>query len=113
MDEIVDGLFSVCVTLGSVPVIRCPPGNAAEMISRRLSERIAADIVSPHSLFEAAGTDVGAVRRLRVCAVCVPCVCRVGLCVCVCVCVLCVCVLSVCVCVLCVCVLCRVCVGCR
>jgi hypothetical protein len=29
---IVDSLFSVCVTLGSVPIIRCPKGEAAEIV---------------------------------------------------------------------------------
>ena len=37
MEEIVntitDGLFSVFVALGSVPIIRCPKGNAAEFIA--------------------------------------------------------------------------------
>lgn len=33
VDQIVDGLFSVCVTLGCVPVIRCPKGNAAELVA--------------------------------------------------------------------------------
>lgn len=33
IDQIVDGLFSACVTFGSVPVIRCPKGNAAELVA--------------------------------------------------------------------------------
>lgn len=33
VDSIVDGLFSVCVTLGTVPVIRSPRGNAAELVA--------------------------------------------------------------------------------
>lgn len=33
IDSIADGLFSVCATLGVVPIIRCPTGNAAEGIS--------------------------------------------------------------------------------
>lgn len=33
IDTIVDGLFSVCVTLGTVPVIRSPRGNAAEIVA--------------------------------------------------------------------------------
>lgn len=36
MNSIVDGLFSVFVTLGVVPVIRCPKGNAAQMVSEKL-----------------------------------------------------------------------------
>ena len=33
--QIVDSLFSVCVTLGTVPIIRCPKGNAAEAVATR------------------------------------------------------------------------------
>lgn len=40
MDNIVDGLFSVFVTLGSVPIIRCPKGNAAEMVAERLDKKL-------------------------------------------------------------------------
>lgn len=40
MNSIVDGLFSVFVTLGVVPVIRCPKGNAAEMVSLKLEKRL-------------------------------------------------------------------------
>lgn len=34
MDRIVDSLFSVFVTLGNVPIIRSPKGNAAEMVAK-------------------------------------------------------------------------------
>lgn len=40
MNSIVEGLFSVFVTLGVVPVIRCPKGNAAEMVSEKLNRKI-------------------------------------------------------------------------
>ena len=40
MDDIVDGLFAVCVTLGTIPVIRCPKGNAAEVISKKLDKKL-------------------------------------------------------------------------
>ncbi|TMS21398.1 Sec1 family domain-containing protein 1 [Larimichthys crocea] len=33
MDTIVDSLFCFFVTLGAVPIIRCPRGNAAEMVA--------------------------------------------------------------------------------
>ena len=33
MDTIVDSLFSFFVTMGTVPIIRCPKGNAAEMVA--------------------------------------------------------------------------------
>ena len=35
-----DGLFGAIVTLGVVPVIRAPTGGAAEMVARRVDERI-------------------------------------------------------------------------
>ncbi|BFZ54449.1 Vesicle trafficking between the ER and Golgi [Savitreella phatthalungensis] len=40
LDRIVSGLFSVVVTLDNIPVIRCPGGNAAEMIARRLDTKL-------------------------------------------------------------------------
>ncbi|CAE6525240.1 unnamed protein product [Rhizoctonia solani] len=40
VDRIANGLFSVIVTLGQVPYIRSPRGNAAEMIARKLESKI-------------------------------------------------------------------------
>ncbi|ORX84001.1 Sec1-like protein [Basidiobolus meristosporus CBS 931.73] len=40
IDQIVNSLFSVLVTMGVVPVIRCPRGGAAEMISQRLDNKL-------------------------------------------------------------------------
>lgn len=40
MDSIVDCLFSVFATLGTVPIIRCPRRNAAEMVAEKLDKRI-------------------------------------------------------------------------
>eukprot|EP00741_Cyanophora_paradoxa_P022802 tig00021518_g22023.t1 len=39
-DQIVSSLFSVCVTLGCVPIIRASRGNAAEMIAQQLEGRL-------------------------------------------------------------------------
>ncbi|TDL28548.1 Sly1 vesicle trafficking sec1-like protein [Rickenella mellea] len=39
-ERIATGLFSVVATLGHVPYIRCPKGNAAEMIARKLEGKI-------------------------------------------------------------------------
>lgn len=36
IDRIVSGLFSVSVTMGSIPIIRCPPGTAAQAIAVKL-----------------------------------------------------------------------------
>jgi len=40
VERIVDGLLSVVATLRVLPVIRCPPGEAAQMVAERLEERI-------------------------------------------------------------------------
>jgi hypothetical protein len=38
--QIVDGLFSVLVTLGVVPIIRCPKGGAAEHVAAALEGKL-------------------------------------------------------------------------
>jgi sec1 family domain-containing protein 1 len=40
MDRIVSGLFSVVVTMGVVPIIRCPKGGAAEDVSAKLDRKL-------------------------------------------------------------------------
>lgn len=40
MDRIVSGLFSVVVTMGAIPIIRCPRGGAAELISTKLDRKL-------------------------------------------------------------------------
>ena len=40
INDIVDGLFAICVTLGTVPVIRCPKGNAAEFVAKKLDKKL-------------------------------------------------------------------------
>ncbi|XP_046664016.1 protein sly1 homolog isoform X2 [Homalodisca vitripennis] len=40
MDSLVDSLFSVFATLGTVPVIRSPRGNAAEMVAEKLDKKL-------------------------------------------------------------------------
>ena len=40
IDSMVTGLFSVIVTLDNIPIIRCPGGNAAEMVARKLDQRL-------------------------------------------------------------------------
>lgn len=52
MDSIVDCLFSVFATLGTVPIIRCPRRNAAEMVAEKLDKRIRENLRdSRNSLF--------------------------------------------------------------
>ncbi|CAB4422600.1 unnamed protein product [Rhizophagus irregularis] len=40
IDRTVSSLFSVLVTMGVIPIIRCPRGNAAEMIAQKLDNRL-------------------------------------------------------------------------
>ncbi|KAL3963181.1 hypothetical protein ACCO45_000185 [Purpureocillium lilacinum] len=62
VDRIVSGLFSVIVTMGVIPIIRCPKGAAAEMVAARLDRKLRDHILnSKDNLFSgprstAAGT---------------------------------------------------------
>ena len=40
LSSIVDGLFSVVVTLGMVPIIRAPVGGPAEMVAKQLDDKL-------------------------------------------------------------------------
>src|SRR5690606_12114561 len=40
IDKLVSGLFSVVVTMGTIPVIRCPAGNAAEIVAQKLDRKL-------------------------------------------------------------------------
>lgn len=54
IDRIVSGLFSVMVTMGVMPIIRCPKGAAAEMISAKLDRKLRDHILnSKDNLFSA------------------------------------------------------------
>jgi len=33
ISSIANGLFSICITLGVVPIIKCPKNNAAERVA--------------------------------------------------------------------------------
>ncbi|KAI0801146.1 Sec1-like protein [Fomes fomentarius] len=46
IERIATGLFSVVVTMGHVPIIRAPRGNAAETIAKRLEQKIRDAILS-------------------------------------------------------------------
>jgi hypothetical protein len=46
VDRIVSGLFSVVVTMGVVPIIRCPKGAAAEMVAARLDRKLRDHVLS-------------------------------------------------------------------
>ena len=40
MSTITDCLFALFVTLGTVPIIRCPAGNAAEYVATKLDKKL-------------------------------------------------------------------------
>lgn len=40
IDKVVGGLFSVAVTMGSIPIIRAPTGHAAEVIAQKLDRKL-------------------------------------------------------------------------
>ncbi|KAK3594147.1 hypothetical protein CHS0354_040923 [Potamilus streckersoni] len=51
MDSMVDSMFSVFVTLGNVPIIRCPPGNAAQMVAEKLDKKLRENLRDARSSF--------------------------------------------------------------
>ncbi|ETS81087.1 hypothetical protein PFICI_06089 [Pestalotiopsis fici W106-1] len=54
VDKIVSGLFSVVVTMGVIPIIRCPKGAAAEMIAAKLDRKLRDHVLnSKDNLFSA------------------------------------------------------------
>jgi hypothetical protein len=56
VDRIVGSLFSVCATLGSVPLIRCSKGNAAEMVATKLDTKFRDHLLnSKSSIFAGEG----------------------------------------------------------
>ncbi|KDQ63155.1 hypothetical protein JAAARDRAFT_75671 [Jaapia argillacea MUCL 33604] len=46
IERIANGLFSVVVTMGHVPIIRAPKGNAAEMVAKKLETKVRDAIIS-------------------------------------------------------------------
>ncbi|KAI1332538.1 sec1 protein [Xylariaceae sp. FL0255] len=57
VDRIVSGLFSVIVTMGVIPIIRCPKGAAADMIAGKLDRKLRDHVLnSKDNLFNARPT---------------------------------------------------------
>lgn len=46
VDEIVSGLFCTVLTMGSIPVIRCNRGGAAELVSQRLDQKLRDHVIN-------------------------------------------------------------------
>ncbi|PHH82397.1 hypothetical protein CDD82_6162 [Ophiocordyceps australis] len=66
IDRIVTGLFSVVVTTGSIPIIRCPKGAAAEMVATRLDRKLRDHILnSKDNLFAASRPGVSGTPSSR------------------------------------------------
>ncbi|KAH9950914.1 Sec1-like protein [Amylocystis lapponica] len=68
IERIASGLFSVVATMGHVPLIRCPKGNAAEMVAKRLETKIRDAILSAArshatSLFAQDATGLSTLQR--------------------------------------------------
>lgn len=62
IDRIVSGLFSVSVTMGSIPIIRCPQGGAAQDIAAKLDRKLRDHVLnSKDNLFSSANQAQGAV----------------------------------------------------
>ncbi|CAK3949219.1 probable Golgi transport Sly1 [Lecanosticta acicola] len=60
VDRIVSGLFSVAATMGTIPIIRCPKGGAAEMIAAKLDRKLRDHILnSKDNLFSASRPSTG------------------------------------------------------
>lgn len=59
IDRIVTGLFSVSVTMGSVPIIRCPQSELAKMIATKLDRKLRDHVLnSKDNLFSSKSANV-------------------------------------------------------
>ncbi|GAA5989777.1 hypothetical protein JCM11641_006030 [Rhodosporidiobolus odoratus] len=58
-DRVAKGLFSVLVTMGQLPIIRSPRGNAAELVARKLDSRLRDHIASSRGVnaFTSSGSE--------------------------------------------------------
>ncbi|PLN84739.1 Sec1-like protein [Aspergillus taichungensis] len=66
VDRIVSGLFSVSVTMGAIPIIRCPKGGAAELIATKLDRKLRDHILnSKDNLFSTNKKDAAGVPAAR------------------------------------------------
>jgi sec1 family domain-containing protein 1 len=67
VDRIVSGLFSVVVTMGAIPIIRCPKGEAAEMVAVRLDRKLRDHILNSkdQNLFSAGQKGHGSTSSAR------------------------------------------------
>ncbi|XP_066244847.1 protein sly1 homolog [Euwallacea similis] len=59
MNNIVDSLFSVFVTAGTIPIIRSPKGNAAEMVAKKLDKKLRENLFDARNNLFSADTQSG------------------------------------------------------
>jgi len=60
LDSVTESLFSLCVTLGTVPILRCPKGNAAEAVADKLDKKLRDNLKDArNSLFGSDGAATG------------------------------------------------------
>ncbi|CAI2183397.1 2989_t:CDS:2 [Funneliformis geosporum] len=67
IDRTVSSLFSILVTMGVIPIIRCPRGNAAEMIAQKLDSRLRDHALnSRNNLFSESSTSLNFQRPVLI-----------------------------------------------
>ena len=59
MSTITDCLFALFVTLGTVPIIRCPAGNAAEYVATKLDKKLRENLRDARNSLFSDGTATG------------------------------------------------------
>jgi len=59
LTTITDSLFALCVTLGTVPIIRCPTGNAAEAVATMLDKKLRDNLKDARNSLFSDGTTTG------------------------------------------------------
>ncbi|XP_042479187.1 SEC1 family transport protein SLY1 [Macadamia integrifolia] len=67
IEKIVSGLFCVLVTLGVVPIIRCPRGGPAEMVASELDSRLRDHLIVKNNLFTEGGNLGSSFQRPILC----------------------------------------------
>ncbi|CAF1706586.1 SEC1 family transport protein SLY1-like [Brassica napus] len=68
IERVVNGLFCVLVTLGVVPVIRCPSGGGpAEMVASLLDQKLRDHLLSKNNMFTEGGGFMSSFQRPLLC----------------------------------------------
>ena len=68
VDSIVDSLFSLVVTLNTLPIIRAQPDGAAALVAQRLDDRLRSHLIQRQNLFSGGMSSAGFQRPLLVLA---------------------------------------------